>query len=110
MSNNRFKKTNDYYFYNALWFMIVTSTSVGYGDIVATTSLGRLVFLSLSLVRSRSLFLALSLALALGLARALSLALALSRARYLSLSLSISDCCLDSRETWGAGVKTQKKK
>lgn len=43
VAGNRFQKVNDYYIYNAFWFMIVTSTSVGYGDVVATTSPGRLV-------------------------------------------------------------------
>jgi hypothetical protein len=38
-----FSKVNDYYMYNAMWFMCVTSTSVGYGDVVPTTSPGRVV-------------------------------------------------------------------
>jgi hypothetical protein len=43
MSGNAFKKVNDYYLYNSMWFMIITSTSVGYGDIVPTTSMGRFI-------------------------------------------------------------------
>lgn len=43
IGRNAFTKVNDYYMYNAIWFMIVTSTSVGYGDVVPTTSLGRMV-------------------------------------------------------------------
>jgi len=43
VAGSSFLKVNDYYMYNAMWFMIVTSTSVGYGDIVPTTSMGRTV-------------------------------------------------------------------
>ena len=43
VAGKTFTKVNDYYVYNAFWLMIITSTSVGYGDFVPTTSLGRLV-------------------------------------------------------------------
>ena len=43
VAGTSFQKVNDYYMYNAMWVMIVTSTSVGYGDIVPTTSMGRTV-------------------------------------------------------------------
>ena len=41
MGRSTFLKQNDYYMYTALWFMCVTSTSVGYGDVTPTTSIGR---------------------------------------------------------------------
>jgi len=37
------EKTNDLYLWNALWGVFITGTSVGYGDILATTHLGRCV-------------------------------------------------------------------
>ena len=37
------EKTNDLYIWNALWGVFITATSVGYGDILATTHLGRCV-------------------------------------------------------------------
>lgn len=40
-----FEKVNDGYIWNALWGMFITSTSVGYGDVLATTHLGRTVCL-----------------------------------------------------------------
>jgi hypothetical protein len=43
VSGYKFTKVNDYYLYNAFWLMIITSTSVGYGDVVPTTSMGRLI-------------------------------------------------------------------
>jgi hypothetical protein len=43
IAGNIVTKVNDYYLYNAFWFIIVTSTSVGYGDITPTTSLGRTI-------------------------------------------------------------------
>ena len=41
VGRSTFLKQNDYYMYTALWFMCVTSTSVGYGDVTPTTSIGR---------------------------------------------------------------------
>jgi hypothetical protein len=43
IAGRTFIKTNDYYFANAFWLMIVTSTTVGYGDILPSTSLGRTI-------------------------------------------------------------------
>jgi hypothetical protein len=43
VTGRTFTKVNDYYMYNAFWLMIITSTSVGYGDITPTTSLGRVI-------------------------------------------------------------------
>ena len=40
-----FEKSNDPYLWNAMWGMFTTSTTVGYGDILATTHAGRLVAL-----------------------------------------------------------------
>ena len=44
-TDNRFEKINDLYLWNALWAMFVTSTSLGYGDILSTTHFGRVVCL-----------------------------------------------------------------
>ena len=38
-----FEKKNDYWIWNSLWIMWATTSSVGYGDMTATTHLGRLV-------------------------------------------------------------------
>ena len=40
-----FEKTNDLYLWNYMWGAFVTSTSVGYGDIIATTHTARMVLL-----------------------------------------------------------------
>ena len=40
---SEFEKTNDLYVWNAMWCMLITSTSVGYGDILTTTHIGRFV-------------------------------------------------------------------
>ena len=40
-----FQKENDLYVWNAMWGMFITATSVGYGDILSTTHLGRVVAL-----------------------------------------------------------------
>ena len=42
-SSNEFEKRNDLYLWNAFWGMFITATSVGYGDILATTHAGRFV-------------------------------------------------------------------
>jgi len=42
-SANAFEKVNDLYLWNSLWGMFITATSVGYGDITATTHTGRAV-------------------------------------------------------------------
>ena len=41
--SNEFEKRNDLYLWNAFWGMFITATSVGYGDILATTHAGRFV-------------------------------------------------------------------
>ena len=38
-----FEKTNDDYLWNAMWSIYSTSTTVGYGDVLATTHCGRMV-------------------------------------------------------------------
>ena len=45
VADNRFEKFNDLYLWNAWWAMFVTSTSLGYGDILSTTHFGRVVCL-----------------------------------------------------------------
>uniref|UniRef100_A0A7S0WHU2 Potassium channel domain-containing protein n=1 Tax=Hemiselmis tepida TaxID=464990 RepID=A0A7S0WHU2_9CRYP len=40
---NYFEKENDLYMQNAIWAMLVTSTTVGYGDILANTHFSRAV-------------------------------------------------------------------
>lgn len=39
----RYEKKNDVYMYSAMWLVFVTSTTVGYGDIIPTTHLSRAV-------------------------------------------------------------------
>ena len=45
-----FEKTNDMYIWNALWGVFITGASVGYGDILASTHLGRIAMLLAALV------------------------------------------------------------
>jgi len=42
-SSATFEKTNDLYMQNALWFIYVTTCTVGFGDVNATTTMGRIV-------------------------------------------------------------------
>ena len=54
VGRSTFLKQNDYYMYTALWFMCVTSTSVGYGDVTPTTSIGRGIAAACSTRASRT--------------------------------------------------------
>ena len=45
-----FEKSNDMYIWNALWGCFITGASVGYGDILASTHLGRIAMLGAALV------------------------------------------------------------
>ena len=45
-----FEKTNDMYIWNALWGVFITGASVGYGDILASTHLGRIAMLLAAMV------------------------------------------------------------
>mmetsp|Transcript_16133 Transcript_16133/g.25035 ORF Transcript_16133/g.25035 Transcript_16133/m.25035 type:complete len:335 (-) Transcript_16133:169-1173(-) len=36
-----FDKTNDLFLYNSIWFMFITTTTVGFGDMLPTTHIGR---------------------------------------------------------------------
>ena len=40
---SKFDKVNDYPFQNACWHMFITATSVGYGEVLVTTHIGRSV-------------------------------------------------------------------
>ena len=42
-AGNEFEKLSDLYLWNAFWGMFITATSVGYGDILATTHAGRAI-------------------------------------------------------------------
>lgn len=50
MRGESFEKINDLYLWNAVWMMFVTSTTVGYGDLDATTNFGRVVASAMSVV------------------------------------------------------------